>query len=113
MSSGDRSLSFASLFWGVLGLFMLVSGLSSNDMVATCLGASISFLCILLTISTYLTNKPRLKGLMEYSSIIGSLTIILYGYIITGNIFLLSIATITIILMIIRTAYLHLKIRKI
>ncbi|MEM2137142.1 MAG: hypothetical protein QXI93_04220 [Candidatus Methanomethylicia archaeon] len=101
MSSGDRSLSFASLFWGVLGLFMLVSG------------ASISFLCILLTISTYLTNKPRLKGLMEYFSIIGSLTIILYGYIITGNIFLLSIATITIILMIIRTAYLHLKIRKI
>ncbi|MEM0084526.1 MAG: hypothetical protein QW743_05230 [Candidatus Methanomethylicia archaeon] len=105
MSSEDRSLGFAPIFWGTLGLFMFVNGIQNNDIVSTSLGLSLIFTCILLAASRYVTNI-KLSKILEYSSIIGSLGIILHGYIITENMFLLFIALTIIIVIICRIVYL-------
>ncbi|MCS7368493.1 MAG: hypothetical protein NDF57_02100 [archaeon GBS-70-058] len=85
----SSSISFTYLFWIVIGLFMIFEGISSSDTITLTLGSALCFTTIVLIFSsTIAMDKPRLKTLFNLLSIIGSLAILMYGYIVTGNVFL-------------------------
>jgi hypothetical protein len=85
----EDSISFTYLFWIVLGLFMVFEGFSSSDTITLILGSALCFTTTMLIMSsTIAMDKPKLKTLLNILSIIGSLVILMYGYIVTGSIFL-------------------------
>ncbi|MCR6623117.1 MAG: hypothetical protein NDF58_00790 [archaeon YNP-LCB-024-027] len=85
----DDSISFTYLFWIVLGLFMIFEGFSSSDTITLTLGSALCFTTTMLIMSsTIAMDKPKLKTILNILSIIGSIIILMYGYIVTGSIFL-------------------------
>ncbi|MCR6669397.1 MAG: hypothetical protein NDF51_05310 [archaeon YNP-WB-040] len=85
----EDSISFTYLFWIVLGLFMVFEGFSSSDTITLTLGSALCFTTTMLIMSsTIAMDKPKLKTILNLLSIIGSLAILMYGYIVTGSIFL-------------------------
>ncbi|MCC6017674.1 MAG: hypothetical protein LM601_01415 [Candidatus Verstraetearchaeota archaeon] len=89
MSWMEDSISFTYLFWIVLGLFMVFEGFSSSDTITLTLGSALCFTTTMLIMSSIIAmDKPKLKTILNLLSIIGSLAILMYGYIVTGSIFL-------------------------
>lgn len=85
----EDSISFTYLFWIVLGLFMVFEGFSSSDTITLTLGSALCFTTTMLIMSSIIAmDKPKLKTILNLLSIIGSLAILMYGYIVTGSIFL-------------------------
>jgi len=97
-AGGKLSSGWVLLVWGVLGFLMLLSGVISGNVVTIIVGGLLAF----VVTSGYLTSpaksERRVKKALEVVSAIIAMSIVIYGYVMTGS-FVLGVITLFIAVM--------------
>lgn len=73
------------LIWGILGFFMVLSGIASGNVVAIILGAAVTFAGASAYLTSHVRSERRVKKAVEVVSAMIAMAIVIYGYVITGS----------------------------
>jgi hypothetical protein len=76
------------LVWGILGFFMLLSGVISGNVVTIIVGTLLAFAATSGYLTSHVKSEHRVKKAWEVVSAIIAMAIVIYGYVITGSLIL-------------------------
>lgn len=95
---GKLSSGWVLLVWGVLGFLMLLSGVISGNVVTIIVGGLLAFAATSGYLTSHVKSERRVKKALEVVSAMIAMSIVIYGYVITGS-FVLGVITLFIAVM--------------